>query len=267
MHFNDHVILDQINTWPQVLVEYLDLVANDLAQYESEERRIDNAAIENLEYRFRRPSNPFVEVWENAACKLRHHLSESPIIGFHATRLMGYEIAAILGDGLRPLDPTFNRERIERLYEDKQITREIAEKLHSQNAASHSNRRGLVWFFHCLASLKDESGLKRLFRSWGGEANYWALELDPAVGSRLRTLGTPSIVIGRLALQHCVDCWIKCESQLLKLWLHQHKGLHERDMPRLSDTRVGQAIPVLRVITQDDPEFEALTDYSTWNLE
>ena len=115
-----------------------------------------------------------------------------------------------------------------------------------------SNRSGLAWFCFTRALLRDESGIERLFRSWGGEALYNSHEDDKKTGPTLAALGKPCIVIAR---QRLVNAWCAI------------RGIETGDGADFEGC-VRADIPggdIVRIPTLDDPEFRSLTAHDTWD--
>jgi len=111
---------------------------------------------------------------------------------------------------------------------------------------------GTVCFCHCVSTLKDEWGLYRLFRSWGGEALYCHHEEDSPARDELRRIGTPCIVVGSLQRPD-ISTITSFEERIIRVWLARNDpGAHSQDF----DTVVkGRSVPVLDVIVHRDVLF------------
>jgi len=140
---------------------------------------------------------------------------------------------------------------------------EVLKRRDDSPGAKLAKREGLISFFHCLLTLRrDEGGLYRLLRYWGGEAIYGHHEEDSAVKDALSRIGTPCIVVATLQPSD-VDTFGCFEERLIRLWIDRDKPeAHSHDC----DTQVkGRSVPVLEVIEYADPRFEDLTGCSNWD--
>jgi hypothetical protein len=70
----------------------------------------------------------------------------------------------------------------------------IANRLIKENQSHDINRTGRIWFIFTTSLLKDEFGVRDLFRFWGGEALYNLHDRDPEIGPILASIGEPTIV-------------------------------------------------------------------------
>lgn len=132
-------------------------------------------------------------------------LAGKNLLGFHCTRLHADETRTILSEGLVPLSPELVAARVKDRVISGDITEEIAAKLLSQHQAADENRQGMIWFVFSKSVLADESGVWRLFRFWGGEALYGGHQEDPVSGPVLRRIGSPSIFVSSVRLDHTLE--------------------------------------------------------------
>jgi hypothetical protein len=262
LRYRNHILLDGIDTWPQSLRDLLNSERDLIRSYLQEEKRIHDLVEGDVLIRLRPPKNPHLLRWNSIVETIRQLIRDYSIIGFHCTRLTETEIQGIRANGLRPLSPAFTQQRIERLVQEGRISPAAAQALIERNESSASNRAGHVCFFHCLSTLRDASGLYRLFRSWGGEAVYYHHEEDSPAREELRRIGTPCIVVG--SLRRCDISPIRSlEERIIRVWQSQNDpGAYSQDC----DTLVrGRSVPVLDVISRDSLLFEELTHYSEWS--
>ncbi len=112
--------------------------------------------------------------------------------GWHCTRLMDHEIAAIERDGLVPQTAESLRQRVHAAVEQGCLPRSIAHAILSRHLADEPWRTGTLWFtFTPPAS--THALVYRLFRFWGGESAYGPLE-ETGEAEPLQTIGTPCVV-------------------------------------------------------------------------
>jgi len=234
---------------------------NGVRLYLQEEQRLDYLAQSDVSLRVHRPVNPHDLVWGRTVERVRHLVCTRGVVSFHCTRLTQTEMDDVRANGLRPLSPSFTRRRIERLAQQNLISPRAAQALKKHNEASASNREEKIWFFHCLSTLRDESGLYRLFRSWGGEALYHHHEKDSPAGDDLRRSGTPCIALA--ALRPSDICpFASFEEQMIWVWLDRDdSNAPSRDCDTYLRCR---SVPVFDVIVRADRRFEELTDCSNW---
>ena len=169
------ISIEDETSWPTELVSFFD--ANNDIFYSREtskgyDYRMHDIAILNLE-----------EILNNY---LLH--------GYHCTRLTEREINRILKTGMSlPSLVTLNN-RIQELVEDGIITEDIANRLKSTNQADEESRANMIWFCFYLPHIASEWGIRRFFRSWGGEALYNSHERIPETGPSLNRIGIPCVV-------------------------------------------------------------------------
>jgi hypothetical protein len=184
LNFENHIILDKFDTWPKRILEVIEGSKKELLGYLKE----------RVEYRHNRPDNIYEKSWCNALEIIESELQNTNFIGFHCSKLLDFEMSDILTFGLRPLEVEFSNSRVHKVHELGLIGEELKKKLLNKEEISADNRKGRICFFHTIAALKVEWGLRRLFKCWGGEAMYLNFEQN----TDLQKFGTPCIVIASL---------------------------------------------------------------------
>lgn len=121
-------------------------------------------------------------------------LKAHSLVGYHCTKLTREEIENIRLNGMAPQNSTSLSARIDRLVDLGLLSPEISSHLKDRNQASEDNREGMLWFCFFEPFIAGESGIGRLFRSWGGEALYNLHEGHPITGSAIRSIGIPCII-------------------------------------------------------------------------
>jgi uncharacterized protein YqgQ len=172
IHFDNHIIIDNVDSWPEKILELIRANESIIKGFLEEEHRIDKLSREEIFLRYNRPINVYKEEWKDTIYKIDQILKDYSIIGIHCTKLLDIEIKDIQRNGLRPLSTEFVSQRVDFVYKKKLISRELREELINKKEIVAENRIGKVFVFHCLSTLKDESGLNNLFGYWGGEALY-----------------------------------------------------------------------------------------------
>ena len=267
MNWNNHIVLDDCTTWPKALIDCVSSNEEATRSYLLEEQRVDKLAETDLTLRSFRPPNRYRSRFEDTVDRIADIIASHSFIGFHCARLTKQEQAIIRTAGLQPLSRVLVEERIERLLEQKSIRSSTAQRLLSKNQVSDSSRAGHVCLFHGVSTLRDESGLYRLFRCWGGEAIYILYEKTPAIIRELATIGVPCIVIASLS-PHDLDPIAGLGigglgERILKSYLHAQKGFgHCQDF----DSFVKHPVLVLRIVSLEEESFESLTGYSRWKM-
>lgn len=164
------ILIDDEATWPATLVETLEAALPDLRRFEEVRREHDARIKVDVMFRLSSPANPFLRTKERAICACAAALEGSDIVGFHCTRLHSNDLVSIQTIGLQPLNPALLRSRIDYLVSSGAMSPAVAARLKENNDSRESSRAGEISFIFTRALLRDESGVGRLFRSWGGEA-------------------------------------------------------------------------------------------------
>src|SRR5690606_4814435 len=170
--FDNHIILDNFDSWPKEVLELVKANESSLKGFFEEEHRINRLARKDMSIRYNKPQNIHQDKWRNTINKIEEILEDYSIVGIHSTKLLDNEIKDILLNGLRPLSKEFAIQRVESVYRKGLISEELREELINKKELVADNRKGKVFVFHCLSTLKDEWGLNKLFGYWGGEALY-----------------------------------------------------------------------------------------------
>jgi len=257
-----HIILDSIETWPTSIRDILASEEVQLRSYVEAERMYEERLRDDVMLRLQPWANPYESGWQEAAGRVRELAEAYPVVGFHCTRLTRDEIDDVRSNGLRPLSPCFTSQRVDRRVRDGLISPRSAHEFKAANETTAGNRRGMIWFFHCLSTLRDEGAIYRLFRSWGGESIYCRHETNWRPHPVLSRIGTPCIVVATLQPSD-VGGLRSFEERLILVWLDRNRAnAYSHDC----DTRVqNRVVPVLEVIEYADPRFEQLTGCSQWS--
>jgi hypothetical protein len=184
-------ILEQIDTWPSDLLVVLARHASDFAAWNAsrEDDTTDRyAPLDQGEL------GRSIDQYECAIANVSRVLALHRAKGFHCTKLTDGEIANVRANGMSLPNPSLLERRLNVLVTDNQITREVANRLCSENQAADTFRRDMLWFCFFEPSLAGQGGIERFFRSWGGEALYNSHEEDAVTGKVLGDIGTPCVV-------------------------------------------------------------------------
>ncbi|MEV6857449.1 hypothetical protein AB0M89_27025 [Streptomyces microflavus] len=125
----------------------------------------------------------------------------------HHTRLLDHEKDAIRAQGLRLLDAQLVNDRLHQAHALGYLTVQERERLQAVNETvpgqrGRGRREGQVCLtLSAAAQLHHVHGIHRLLTYWGGEAIYRQHgEGSPALATKLRSLGVPSVVTALLDL-------------------------------------------------------------------
>ncbi len=256
--------LDDEETWPPELRLLFDAELEALSGYESERERVDNLCRDDVVLRTYPPENPYSRDRERVLDAVNAMLAQASLVGWHCTRLHETEITSIERDGLRPLDSALLRRRIQACVQAGDLAAEVAKRLHSEHQADDDNRKGLLWFIFTRDTLRDEHGVYRLFRSWGGEALYNSHEDDPATSAALRGIGIPCLVEAFVPVAE-IKTFGAIGQRFLNIYLDR-RGISTGNCSQM-EGHVRVMIPgsaVRRVIRRADVDFEQLTGCATW---
>jgi len=252
MKFKNHIILDQIDTWPEEFLEVVEKRKKDLKGFLEERSRIDKLAREDISLRYNRPKNAYSETWSKSIAILDTILKKYEIIGFHCTRLTEEEILNVLENGLQPLKKDFAVSRIEKVFNNSLISKELRDEIIEKEELTADNRTGMVYVFHCTSTLREESGLNKLFGFWGGEAIYMYLKNS----RELKTIGKSCIVLASINIQD-LSIFFELSERMIKFYFDNS---YDPD----TDTSLKSNVKVIKVIKREEPIFEDLTGIQNW---
>lgn len=261
------IYADDESTWPKDLVHTLEDALPYLKVYEKDRRRIDIQCERDVRLRCDPPS-PCEEARRTQLISdMNKELSRYNLVGYHCSRLHPDEVLSIAKNGLIPLCSSLVEQRIEHMVSLGELGDEIADRLKTNNAVNDTIagvRLGMIWFCFSCTLIRRESGVIRLFRSWGGESLYWAYESDQIVGPILRSIGKPAIVEASIPVS-TIETFVSVGERLLTVFLDRRGVVTEREPNFEGYCR--EAITgenVLEVTTVDSPRFEELTKCSQW---
>ncbi len=119
------------------------------------------------------------------------------LIAYHCTRLLSHEVEAIREQGLRLLDESLVRERIEAARSQGALSPEVQDRAERGNIYAIGNlagREAQICFVLGRTIFDDAHGCVPLLAHWGGEA----MRGSPQASPLLATIGVPTIVVARL---------------------------------------------------------------------
>lgn len=253
---DNHIILDQIDSWPDEILTLIENSEQSLKNYLREEKRIDKLGRTDLKIRYNRPQNIYTQKWDKVNYDIETYLQKHSIIGIHCTKLMEYEIKNILKNGLKPLSKELANKRIKTLYKKGLISTELKNKIYDKAEFSDENRNGKIFTFHCLSTLKDEWGLNKLLGLWGGESIYSYLNTS----EELKKIGTSCIVITSIKISE-LDIYPQLSKRMLCIYFDDNYCPHD------TDSIFENKLKVLKVITREDKLFNNLTNIEKWREE
>jgi len=256
INFDKHIILDKINSWPDEVLEQIKNNESSLKGFFIEEHRIDKLAREDTSVRYNRPQNIHQEKWMSTIDKIEEILKNYSIVGIHCTKLLEPEINEIQQNGLKPLSKEFANQRVEKIYKEGLISKELRNKLINKEELVADNRKGKIFVFHCLSTLRDEWGLNRLFGFWGGEALYAYLKNS----KELRKIGIPCIVFTSIRINE-LDIYPELSKRMLAVYFDDNLYPHD------TDSIIEKELRVLRIIKRNEQIFEDLTHIQDWDNE
>jgi hypothetical protein len=260
---NDSAIhVDDENTWPDVVRQLFEDASAVLRGYERERARIDALCREDVMARISPPWNKYRDKRNNVIAAADDLLSGECLVGYHCTRLHADEISAMLASGLQPLSMELLLDRIRRRVAVGDISEAMARRLTSENQAGDKNRNGSVALIFTRKPLKDELGVGRLFRSWGGEALYNSHEDDGETGPVLRSIGEACIVEAVISVSK-IKTFCSVGERFYNRYLADRdvKTGHDPEMEGFTNGEVA----VRRVIRRANTEFVCLTSCEEWN--
>lgn len=261
MHLID---ADNLETWPNELLGVLRANAEAIRAYHKERQVIDRAAEVDVMLRIKRLANIHGPAWRHALEVANNATAGKFLRGYHATRLTHDEVVAIKSGGLEPLSVALLEQRLAALRDTGEIDLRIHDALRMHHQASENNRAGMVWFIFTKASLTDEGGVERFFRSWGGEALYNSHESHKTNGPALRAPGTPAIVQAAVPCDG-IETFTGVGKRLVNAWCASER-IQTGDGPEF-EGYVRTGIPgadILRIDALGSGTFDALTRHQRW---
>ncbi len=260
--YDNHIILDDLGTWPTQVINLLELNLKIIQFYLIEQKEIDDkCCTDDLNFRLNPPDNSWIKEWEDLTEKLKIIIQDCLFCGFHCTRLVESEINDIQSNGLKVLCPDFTKKRIEKRLKDNLMTLETAQEIINKNESSKSNRIGQVCFSHCLSTLNQELAVYRFFRSWGGEAIYVNRE-NGLSGKELWHIGIPCIVVGTLNYSDIGKSML--EKRMINIWANYYRLCEGIQEDNDFDSFIKRDVKAIDIIRYDDSRFEKLTNSSKW---
>jgi hypothetical protein len=243
------MLLDDETTWSPQVINYLDSY-RDLF----------------LKWELRSHDMPSSREYDEAIYGLRDILNKDNVLkGYHCTRLTESEIEYILDNGMQLPNQEMLYQRIKSLKESGLIDSQICEYLKSKHQASETYRAGMLWFCFFPPHNAGQSGVERLFRSWGGEALYNSHEYDPISGPLLRQIGTPCIIEADVPISSLPKHnWL--DSKVIRRYL-VNRGLKTTETLDHEDRAILPLPPqnISRIIQFPSHDFISLTKCDTWN--
>lgn len=252
----NNMILNDENTWPDEIVEYLEEHDSTFRKWEE----CSEGPIPHDEVLAQ-----VIAEYESAIEGLRAKLSNYELLGYHCSRLTASEIDEIITNGMLLLNKEMLSKRIQMLHNSGLIEAPIAERLQKKNQADAYCRAGMLWFCFSTYLLQRQSLVGRLFSSWGGEALYRSHERDPETDPILRQIGIPCIVEAEISISTTRQKTTLCQ-MLARQSLINRKFLTREPVGHEDCTlRPVPASSIKRIIKLGDSEFECLTRCSSWS--
>lgn len=255
---------DNQETWPEALLGILGRHKDAIHSYQKERRAIDRAAEDDVMLRIHRPVNPYDLQWHHALEVAENAVRGNHLLGYHATRLTEGETQDIRASGLAVLNVDLLNRRLAALHDAGALSAELFAALGAKHQAADDNRAGKIWFVFSKATLQDESGMERFFRSWGGEALYNSHERHRVTGPALKLPGIPAIVQAAVPCDG-LECFMEVGTRLVNVWCEAHgirtghdaafEGYVSSDIP---------AADIQRIDFLGSEAFDALSRHADW---
>lgn len=258
---------DDEETWPEEALELLEEGLESILACEAFDRDLERRYQEegDLKARFNPPPNPHEDARETLLDQLQVLLEPFDIVGYHCTRLLDQEALYIKQHGLTPLSHELVRRRLDAAVQAGHLNQQTASELYDGALLDEAigRRLGMTWFVFCRNTLREEHGLYRFFKYWGGEAVYVRPE-HQELGQKLASFGTPSIVVTSVPIAG-LQTFCPIAERMLRVFI-AHRNLpldHDHEFEGHVQAPV-RGTRILQLLTPRDDEFERLTCYSTW---
>jgi len=255
-----NIEIEDENTWPDNVVRILDENLQSLIRGQSEQINYSKLpAIERGQHKWQ-----FRDKFDHIIEEINLQITDCHVVGYHCTRLLGYEIDEIREHGFMLPSTDLLQSRLQKAQEKGHITRDSAEMIGRANEYKKMPFRENRLYFVCgVSALKDEHGVHKFFQCWGGEAVYNSLE-ESGQKNILFTLGEPVIIQVRLVPKKGTNLG----RQLAYAYLIA-RNFPTEDSPGF-DYCVEQpvtAASILKIIRFSAPQFLEITKYQSWDKE
>ena len=265
------VEIEDIESWPKEFRKEAVKNKSLLISYHKEYSRISRLCEDDIISRVHPPHNEHETEYRALADSLESILLKHNIVGYHCTRLTAREMTSITEGGLKILTQELVQRRLDDALNDGHLSKKHISDLRNNEILKenldnkHGGRTGMIWFCPNRSSLKEYSGVYRLFRSWGGEAVYRGHENDDPLSQAIRQVGTPCIVKCALPFydtEHfCPNYAERFLSYLVSDTVEYPEPPVGFDMYAKRDLI---STEVLEIFDISHSEFERLIDYKRW---
>jgi hypothetical protein len=161
----------------------------------------------------------------DADTKLRDALGGTPLLAYHATRLLPHEEEQIRGHGLRLLTEDLIAHRLTAAVEHGYFEDEVAQQLLHGNALRSrrdDRRQDQICFFVGTSVLVEHPhAVRPLLKTWGGEGINFTEAAQPLT-DRLRSIGRPVILV--VALPHTAQAQMVTYPSLTSVFSGAYQG-------------------------------------------
>lgn len=255
---------DDQSTWPASLLDILARHSSAIRSYHAERAAIDRKAEVDVMLRIHRPANQHAPAWKETLQVAANAVRGQYLRGYHATRLTDDEIKNIQASGLEVLSVDLLSRRLAAIRDAGHFEAGIFEALSERHQAADDNRANKIWFVFTKVCMRDEGGMERFFRSWGGEALYNSHERHSVTGPALRLPGTPAIVQASVPCDG-IETFMEVGTRLVNIWCSQNRI--KTDHAATFEGYVRENIPasaILRIDLLGSDVFEGLTGQKKW---
>ena len=256
------VELDRIDTWPTTVVKRLERARNAFDKFEAGRITFEERCEHEPMLKYTPWNNPHQDERDETVRDLDADLAGGHLLGYHCTRLHRDEVAAIQKGGLSILTPELVTARVQARLSAGDISPQEAAALLGRNRTNEEYRIGRVWFAFTTSLLRQESGIHRLFRSWGGEAIYADHEEGGQAGPVLRTIGSPCIIEAKVPIGD-LEVFPSIGEIVVRRFFSKVDVPSEHSVECEGHVRT-DVKGIHRVVLRNDPSFEALTGCSAW---
>lgn len=261
------IYIDEEQSWFPEIRDLFDEHLDILRAYEQERARIDAMAENDIDIRINRPPNEHQAIHDMVLKRCNDALAGANLVGYHCARLHRDDIESIGSNGLVPLSVDFFNRRIDQREASGDFPPHVANRLRQENQIKDQNRLGRLSLIFSRCLLKDEYGVIRLFRSWGGESLYNTHEDDADTGSYLRKIGVPCIAVVLVPVA-AIQTYCTVGERFLSVFLSRRGVATEIDPEMEGQVKITiGSDSVQRIIERHKSEFVTLTECDTWRSE
>lgn len=260
--------IDDIETFPDHILQYLRSNFNIFESYVAECERINNLYNTNFEDRdlLRNYHNKFERSLINIVDKILLLVDKFYFSYYHCTKLLPNEIKYIKSHGLSPFSYNLSEKKLQFLKESCLIDEKLIDFLKINNHSHNPKGRDRLVFILNKNSLKYNYGIDKFLKYWGGENIFYFKNNNYNI-KELSKIGKSSIIKLQFNLDYFNDIYKKeiaytmCKTFYEFMTAKLEKCLELSSFFDKYEIRLQEQIEpnnIIDIITYSDEEFKSI---------